>query len=157
MKKVNKRKYRLPVRYINRNHGNHGNPRITPQHHKNSWEALNVMYKHYQLHRHPKQYDELLDLVGEANEHYHEGPLQWPFDLDSTALRNSISNAKNANFHATGGNWHGGYPFKPTHSQKYYWKYNNAIQKHFEKHLNFRNELKAWENVDNNILHKFRW
>jgi len=145
---VNKRKRKTPVRYVNPN-------RRYP-----SWPALDIMYKHYRVYHKPKLIDELKDLVGDANELYHESILQWPFDLENSQLYTGISRAKKANFfndimqmHGKPGWWNP----TPTQEQQYWRNFNNAVQHDFKKHLNYRETHEAYEKLDNHVMHKFKW
>ena len=144
---VNKRKRTPPKRWVPLN-------RRYP-----SWLAMDLMYKHNRLQR-PNEIDELRDLVGEANERYHDSPLQWPFDLDNSQLKRGITHAKKTNFFnnidqikGKPGWWNP----TPTQEQEYWKNYNNAVIHDYGKHLNFNEKRDAYEVLDNHVLRKFRW
>jgi hypothetical protein len=139
---VNKRKRKTPARYVNPN-------RRYP-----SWKALNTMSQHFNTSRKPELINELRDLVGEANELYHESPLQWPFNLQNYHLRAGISRAKKENFfnridqmRGTPGWWN---PLT-NQNQQYWLDYNDAVQNTYKKHLNLRDTFVGYERL-NNIL-----
>lgn len=156
LKKVNKRKHRLPVRYINRKHGNDGLPRITPRHHKNSWEALNAMYNHYRVVTNNEQSDELNVLADDAEFKYGNTPLADPFQYPTSKLINWRDQSAMEIWPYTQG--HGGYPFDTSNpDRKWFIDYNKTLIHDFNKHLKTRQQHKDYERLDNNILHKFRW
>ena len=156
LKKINKRKYRLPVRYVNRNLP--VNPRITPRHHKNSWEALNAMYNHYRVINNKEQINELNALADNAEFHYGEGPLANPFTIPTSQLISMRDQSSMEMWPYTQG--HGGYPFDINTSNndyKFMMNYNKDLVRDFNKHLKTRQQHKDYEKLDNMILRKFRW
>jgi len=140
---VNKRKRKTPVRYVN-------TTRRYP-----SWKALNTMSQHFRTSRKPELINELRDLVGEANERYHESPLQWPFGLENSQLRAGISRAKKENFFnridQMRGNT-GWWNISPDQQNQYWLDYNDAVQNTYKKHLNARDTFVAYERL-NDIMH----
>ena len=156
LKKINKRKSKVPVRYINRNLP--VNPRITPRHHKNSWEALNAMYNHYRLFTNNEQINELNVLADNAEFRYGNTPLADPFKYSSDKLINWKNQSAMEIWPYTQG--HGGYPFDiNTNNPDTKWviDYNRDLIHDFNKHLKTRQQHKDYEKLDNNILRKFRW
>ena len=150
---VNKRKRTPPKRWVNVNR------------YRKKREALNQLYKYQKTYVRPNQIKKLHDLAEYAQNNFESGGLSWPFELDDAQLQSGIERAARENFHmkvdimrgkpgwpyALPGNKNSMNPF--FHINNGYWlDYNNAIQDDYKKHLNFRNQLKDFENLYNDVL-----
>ena len=154
---ANKRKKTTPKRYESFN-------RVQKRR-----QALDQIHKYHLVHHSRNQIKNLTDLTAEANELYHESPLQWPFFLEDSELKSGITKANRENFHMKVNIMQGkpGFsnpmPGNPRsnnqrfQNQLYWLNHNDALQHSFKKHLNVRTNRKAYERLDDHVLRKFRF
>jgi len=156
MKKINKRKYKLPVRYV------------PPNRRYPSWKALNIMYNHHRRHNNPSQIKELSDLADLRQWEYGDGPLSNPFELEDQFLKTGINRAKRENFHMkvdimrNKPGWFNPLPGNERSGDWFDYKnhwitYNDDVQHDYAKHLKTRQQHRDYERLDNHILRKFKW
>ena len=147
MKKINKRKYRLPVRYVR------PYARNVPKK-----KALDIMYKHYITKLRPGTEENLAKRADEAVRRYPEGPLSWPFNYSNSYLKSGIKSAKRENHHVmlnrmfNKPGWHHPMPGNPNtinwEDDNFWINYNKDVIRDFNDHLEMRDITKGYDNLD---------
>ena len=148
MKKVNKRKHRLPVRY-----------RAPFLRHKAKMEALYAMTNHYQVKTHPEQMRNLNEQTDLNIQQFPDpGPLHDPSQYTDSFLRIHKKRAKDENYHMRINDMYsrpGWFNLMPGNPNTINWKednywldYNDAVIKTYGAHLKMRNDKKGYEKLD---------
>lgn len=148
MKKVNKRKRKLPVRYVR------PYARTKPK-----MEALYAMHQHYETKVHPKQITNLSRRTDKTIAEFPEpGPLHDPSQFsDSYLYANKIyADRENYDMHVTNmvsrPGWFVPMPGNPNSigwDDNTYWiRYNEAVSNDFNAHLQMRDMKNAYNKLD---------